>query len=141
VLWRDNIGSGHAGEQVPREGHAAREAEYYKTTGTVQSQREQHWVESDDEELIQIQESTRAGEDKELAYAKVKAGVGSSAAVRLLRLLTLGSPAMLILICLVARAKALVPISSGANLLLQQNGWSSYEGVAQIPAYVPARKD
>jgi hypothetical protein len=71
VLWQDNIGSGHAGEQDRREGHAVRKAEYYKTTGAVRAQCKQHWIESDDEEPIQIQEGARTDKDIELTYARV----------------------------------------------------------------------
>jgi len=139
VLWPGNVGSGQGGEQALYEQHATQEAGYHKTPVIVQAQREQHWVEDDDEEPTQPQESARTDKDKELAYATVKAGVGSSATVRLMRLLTLGSPAMVILICLVARAKAVAPISDGASLLLQQDGWNSQAGVAQVPVLRHAR--
>ena len=132
MLWPGNVGSGQAGEQVLYEQHATQEAGYHKTPVIAQAQREQHWAEDDDEEPTQPQESARTDKDKELAYAKGKGGVGSSATVRLMRLLTLGSPAMVILICLVARAKAVAPISNGASLLLQQDGWNSHAGVAQV---------
>ena len=89
VIWQKNISCGHAGVQDRRESNAIREAEYYKTPAVVQAQREQHWMESDDEEPIQIQEGIRADKDQKLAYARVKAGAGPSAVVRMLRLLTL----------------------------------------------------
>ena len=137
VLWPGIVGNGQAGEQVLHERHATQEAKYCKTTATAQVQREQHWVESDDEEPVQVHGSATKG--TEPASTKEKASVGLSAAVRLLRLLTLGSPAMVIFICLVARAKALAPIYSGASLLLQQNGRSSYAGVAEVPVHWHSR--